>query len=169
MTLSILTFDRKTGVFAAAAATGSLCVGRQEYVYIDVSADPLTEDTDVVKATTWSYDHRHDRGTPHDVVHLALQADIDAAQANVAIANANVSAAEASLAQAQAKIDSGEPDAMLGPIGFIYCEDAQASAAAVARLAVVANVDAECRGSSAAPLPTITAAISNPKPSSMAH
>lgn len=27
MTLSILTFDRKTGVFAAAAATGSLCVG----------------------------------------------------------------------------------------------------------------------------------------------
>lgn len=27
MTFSILTFDRKTGVFAAAAATGSLCVG----------------------------------------------------------------------------------------------------------------------------------------------
>jgi pimeloyl-ACP methyl ester carboxylesterase len=34
------------------------------------------------------------------------------------------------LAQAQAKIDAGEPDAMLGPIDFIYCEDTQASAAA---------------------------------------
>ena len=34
------------------------------------------------------------------------------------------------LAKAQAKIDAGEPDAMLSPIDFIYCEDTQASAAA---------------------------------------
>lgn len=27
MTLSVLTFNKKTGVFAAAAATGNLCVG----------------------------------------------------------------------------------------------------------------------------------------------
>ncbi len=35
------------------------------------------------------------------------------------------------LKEAQARVAAGEPDALLGPMGFLYCEDAKATAAAV--------------------------------------
>ncbi|NOY25171.1 MAG: hypothetical protein GXP62_04785 [Oligoflexia bacterium] len=59
----------------ARADEGIVCVDDGSSSYISLDDDPLDADVDMVKATIWWYDHRHDSGAaPHDKVHLALQA-----------------------------------------------------------------------------------------------
>ncbi|RME20971.1 MAG: hypothetical protein D6798_19195 [Deltaproteobacteria bacterium] len=57
----------------AAWGDGSLCVDDGTSYDIDIAPAGLDADVDTVRAVIWWYDHRHDSGTPHDKVNLALQ------------------------------------------------------------------------------------------------
>jgi len=68
---------RKWGIVGMDApykwGTGSVCVDGGSYTYIDIATTAIHSDVDVVKATSWWYDHRHDTGTDHDNVYMDLQ------------------------------------------------------------------------------------------------
>ncbi len=55
--------------------TGHVCVDNGSMVTIPMADYPVPQGVDIVKAVAWWYDHRHDSGTPHDLVRLTIQKD----------------------------------------------------------------------------------------------
>ncbi len=55
--------------------TGYVCVDNGSTVTIPMADYPVPQGVDIVKAVAWWYDHRHDSGTPHDLVRLTIQKD----------------------------------------------------------------------------------------------
>lgn len=77
MTFSILTFDKKTGTFAAAAATGSLCVGG--WVLRGDIESGLVASQGTSPSTFWRDDvlrAMHGGQTAHDAVEAVTSADV---------------------------------------------------------------------------------------------
>ena len=70
--LHLRKFDAAGMDAPAGWGTGSVCVANGQSVIIPMTSAPVSLDVDLVKATTWSYDHRHDVGVDHDKVDMYL-------------------------------------------------------------------------------------------------
>lgn len=81
--LRLRTWDGEGLDGPAGWSTGSVCIDQGETYPITIGTGALPSDVDVIRATAWWYDHRHDEDTDNDRVTLRISHTVGGTTYNV--------------------------------------------------------------------------------------